>query len=209
VGRNGGRPSVVSKIPKQKRGIRIPPSPPGCIFRALDLHRSSDGNNPVYKGLLRIFSPCKTMRVHGSANPIGPCRGYAERIVKRAQDGRKAARARGVQFGRKPKLTQHQQAEGRRRLEPEVPQGRSPEISTAITPSSRDCGWLRPEGILSDDDDHLRSRCADVGNTPTSGHDDWRSVGVRGVPLNRWQSPGMRGRGCRSSRIWGRTARCS
>jgi DNA invertase Pin-like site-specific DNA recombinase len=40
-----------------------------------------------------------------------------ERIVKRAQDGRKAAKARGVQFGRKPKLTQHQQAEGRRRLE--------------------------------------------------------------------------------------------
>lgn len=37
-----------------------------------------------------------------------------ERIVKRAQDGRKAAKARGVQFGRKPKLTQHQQAEGRR-----------------------------------------------------------------------------------------------
>ena len=40
-----------------------------------------------------------------------------ERIVKRAQDGRKAAKARGVQFGRKPRLTQHQQAEGRRRLE--------------------------------------------------------------------------------------------
>jgi DNA invertase Pin-like site-specific DNA recombinase len=40
-----------------------------------------------------------------------------ERIVKRAQDGRKAAKARGVQFGRKPKLTDHQQAEGRRRLE--------------------------------------------------------------------------------------------
>jgi DNA invertase Pin-like site-specific DNA recombinase len=40
-----------------------------------------------------------------------------ERIVRRAQDGRKAARARGVQFGRKPKLTQHQQAEGRRRPE--------------------------------------------------------------------------------------------
>jgi DNA invertase Pin-like site-specific DNA recombinase len=38
-----------------------------------------------------------------------------ERIVKRAQAGRKAARARGGQFGRKPKLTQHQQAEGRRR----------------------------------------------------------------------------------------------
>ena len=40
-----------------------------------------------------------------------------ERIVKRAHDGRKAAKARGVQFGRKPKLTEHQQAEGRRRLE--------------------------------------------------------------------------------------------
>ena len=40
-----------------------------------------------------------------------------ERIVKRAQEGRKAARMRGVQFGRKPKLTQHQQAEGRRRLD--------------------------------------------------------------------------------------------
>jgi hypothetical protein len=35
-----------------------------------------------------------------------------ERIVKRAQDGGKAVKVRGVQFGRKPKLTQHQQAEG-------------------------------------------------------------------------------------------------
>jgi DNA invertase Pin-like site-specific DNA recombinase len=40
-----------------------------------------------------------------------------ERIVKRTQDGRKVALARRVQFGRKPKLTQHQLAEGRRRLE--------------------------------------------------------------------------------------------
>jgi len=39
-----------------------------------------------------------------------------ERIVKRAQDGRKAAKARGVYFGRKPKVTPHQQSEGRRRL---------------------------------------------------------------------------------------------
>ena len=38
------------------------------------------------------------------------------RIVKRANDGRKAARARGARFGRKPKLDGHQQQEARRRL---------------------------------------------------------------------------------------------
>lgn len=39
-----------------------------------------------------------------------------QRIVKRASDGRVAARKRGVQFGRKPKLTDYQQAEVRQRL---------------------------------------------------------------------------------------------
>jgi DNA invertase Pin-like site-specific DNA recombinase len=39
------------------------------------------------------------------------------RIVKRANDGRKAARAKGTRFGRKPKLDGHQQAQTRRRLE--------------------------------------------------------------------------------------------
>ena len=34
-----------------------------------------------------------------------------QRIVKRANDGRKVARAKGVKFGRKPKLTEHQQEE--------------------------------------------------------------------------------------------------
>jgi DNA invertase Pin-like site-specific DNA recombinase len=38
------------------------------------------------------------------------------RIVRRANDGRAAARKRGARFGRKPKLTEHQQREGRRRL---------------------------------------------------------------------------------------------
>jgi DNA invertase Pin-like site-specific DNA recombinase len=38
------------------------------------------------------------------------------RIVKRANDGRTAARARGARFGRKPKLDTHQQKEARRRL---------------------------------------------------------------------------------------------
>jgi|KBSMisStandDraft_5_1062788.scaffolds.fasta_scaffold125911_1 DNA invertase Pin-like site-specific DNA recombinase len=40
-----------------------------------------------------------------------------QRIVKRANDGRKVARSRGVQFGRKPKLTDHQQAKALKRLD--------------------------------------------------------------------------------------------
>ena len=39
-----------------------------------------------------------------------------QRIVKRANDGRKAAKAKGVKFGRKPKLTDHQQEEALQRL---------------------------------------------------------------------------------------------
>jgi DNA invertase Pin-like site-specific DNA recombinase len=39
-----------------------------------------------------------------------------ERILKRANDGRRAARARGARFGRKPKLSEHQKAEALRRL---------------------------------------------------------------------------------------------
>ena len=38
-----------------------------------------------------------------------------ERILKRANDGRAAARARGARFGRKLKLTDHQAEEARRR----------------------------------------------------------------------------------------------
>ena len=40
-----------------------------------------------------------------------------QRIVGRANAGRKAAKARGVKFGRKPKLTVHQQAGALRRLD--------------------------------------------------------------------------------------------
>jgi DNA invertase Pin-like site-specific DNA recombinase len=39
-----------------------------------------------------------------------------QRIIKRARDGLDAAKARGAKFGRKPKLTAHQQQEARRRL---------------------------------------------------------------------------------------------
>ena len=39
-----------------------------------------------------------------------------QRIVKRANDGRQAAKARGARFGRKPKLDTHQQKEALSRL---------------------------------------------------------------------------------------------
>ena len=39
-----------------------------------------------------------------------------ERINHRATEGRKAAKARGVKFGRRPKLTEHQQETARNRL---------------------------------------------------------------------------------------------
>jgi DNA invertase Pin-like site-specific DNA recombinase len=39
-----------------------------------------------------------------------------QRIVKRANDGRTAARKRGARFGRRPKLNDHQRREARRRL---------------------------------------------------------------------------------------------
>jgi DNA invertase Pin-like site-specific DNA recombinase len=39
-----------------------------------------------------------------------------QRIVKRANDGRKAAKAKGAKFGRRPKLTDHQKEEACRRL---------------------------------------------------------------------------------------------
>src|SRR5262245_44261023 len=39
------------------------------------------------------------------------------RILKRANDGRKAAKAKGTKFGRKPKLTEHQQTEALKRLD--------------------------------------------------------------------------------------------
>jgi DNA invertase Pin-like site-specific DNA recombinase len=39
------------------------------------------------------------------------------RILKRANEGRAAARRKGTRFGRKPKLTAHQQAEALKRLD--------------------------------------------------------------------------------------------
>ena len=42
--------------------------------------------------------------------------GERHRIVKRANEGRAAARKRGTRFGRKPKLTDHEQAEALKRM---------------------------------------------------------------------------------------------
>lgn len=39
-----------------------------------------------------------------------------ERIIKRANDGREIAKTNGVKFGRKPKLTEHQQKLAKQRL---------------------------------------------------------------------------------------------
>jgi len=63
-----------------------------------------------------------------------------KQIVTRVRDGRMAAKApRGVLFGRKPLLmSQHQQAEGRRRPD-NGPPGQSLGTSTAIASSLRGC----------------------------------------------------------------------
>jgi DNA invertase Pin-like site-specific DNA recombinase len=61
-----------------------------------------------------------------------------QRIVKRANDGRRAAKAKGAVFGRKPKLDAHQQKEAVKRL-----LSGSPRPTACTTP--RFLGWSRPE----------------------------------------------------------------
>jgi DNA invertase Pin-like site-specific DNA recombinase len=56
-----------------------------------------DLTKPITRGILAFLSALAVDVRH--------------RIIKRANDGRVAARKRGVRFGRKLKLTQHQQAE--------------------------------------------------------------------------------------------------
>ena len=60
-----------------------------------------------------------------------------ERIHRRASEGRKAAKARGAKFGRKPKLTEHQQAEARSAWRPGRPADRSPRPTASITARCR------------------------------------------------------------------------
>src|SRR4029450_7153728 len=82
-------------------GIQIIVAAPGALVKVLD-RPYLDLTSTMRQGILAFLSAL--------------AQDERERIVKRAQDGRMAARARGVQFGRKPKLTETQQREGRRGL---------------------------------------------------------------------------------------------
>jgi DNA invertase Pin-like site-specific DNA recombinase len=73
----------------------------GATIKVLD-RDYLDLTKPINKGILAFLSAL--------------AEDERERIHRRADDGRKAAHAKGVRFGRKPKLTEHQQAEALERL---------------------------------------------------------------------------------------------
>jgi DNA invertase Pin-like site-specific DNA recombinase len=73
----------------------------GALVKVLD-RDYLDLTKPINRGTLAFLSAL--------------AEGERHRIVKRANDGRKAAKANGVRFGRKPKLTEHQQSEALKRL---------------------------------------------------------------------------------------------
>ena len=54
-------------------------------------------------------------------------------ILSRIADGRVRAKARGVKFGRRPKLTKHQQAEARERIAQGEPLLQLREVTTSVT----------------------------------------------------------------------------
>jgi len=68
----------------------------GALVKALD-KQWLDLTSTIGKGILAFLSAL--------------AQDERERIIKRSNDGRKAARERGVRFGRKPKLTVHQKGE--------------------------------------------------------------------------------------------------
>jgi DNA invertase Pin-like site-specific DNA recombinase len=74
----------------------------GALIKALD-RAAIDLTDPIGQGVLALLS--------------GIAEAERMRIVKRASEGRKLARANGVKFGRKRKLTAHQQAEALKRLD--------------------------------------------------------------------------------------------
>jgi len=73
----------------------------GASVKALD-RDYLDLTKPINRGILAFLSALAEDERH--------------RILKRANDGRTAAKAKGTRFGRKPKLTAHQQAEALKRL---------------------------------------------------------------------------------------------
>src|SRR5215475_2202525 len=73
----------------------------GAMIKVLD-KPYLDLTTPIGRGFIAFLSAMAEDERH--------------RIVKRANEGRVAARKRGVKFGRKLKLTEHQQAEALKRL---------------------------------------------------------------------------------------------
>lgn len=73
----------------------------GALIKVLDKPHL-DLTTPLGRGFIAFLSAMAEDERH--------------RIVKRANEGRAAARKKGTRFGRKPKLTDHQQAEALKRL---------------------------------------------------------------------------------------------
>ena len=90
----------------------------GALIKVLD-KRHLDLTTPIGRGFIAFLSAM--------------AEDERERIVKRANDGRRVARTKGVKFGRKPKLTAHQQKEARKRLRA----GDSARSIDAVTPRNR------------------------------------------------------------------------
>jgi DNA invertase Pin-like site-specific DNA recombinase len=74
----------------------------GALIKVLDKPHL-DLTTPIGRGFIAFLS--------------GLAEDERQRILARANAGRKVARARGTKFGRKPKLSDHQQKEARRRLD--------------------------------------------------------------------------------------------
>ena len=73
----------------------------GAMIKVLDKPHL-DLTTPIGRGFVAFLSALAEDERH--------------RILKRANEGRLAARKRGVRMGRRPKLTEHQQTEARKRL---------------------------------------------------------------------------------------------
>ena len=73
----------------------------GALVKVLD-KPGLDLTTPTGRGILALLS--------------GLAEEDRERIMRRANEGRQAAKARGDKLGRKPKLNEHQQQEARQRL---------------------------------------------------------------------------------------------
>src|SRR5262245_5568706 len=73
----------------------------GALIKVLDKPHL-DLTTPLGRGFIAFLSAMAEDERH--------------RIVKRANDGRKAAKAKGIKFGRRPKLSDYQQAEAIKRL---------------------------------------------------------------------------------------------